>query len=262
MFDLIVTKNNHMQTMVVPDWIYDDIKNVIDIRECNFKKIGDHFKCNAKYYPIITQRRKELYWACYWYPMFKKIGIPTIDSILETTDSWKETQQKISQHLPNYPFVRFCPGSPKDVANPVFNNERDAISALKDSWRTGWLMDHDHPTHLFMRKYVNIEYECRCFYHKGKLRAVSGPSIYIDYCNREIIKSKILSFFNQWEDSIPYNSVTIDICVDDNPFVIECNSFGMDMTAGSEHFDWQQDWHTLHCSEEPVFRFKRKFSWK
>ena len=49
--------------------------------------------------------------------------------------------------------------------------------------------------------------------------------------------------------------------IESNEFIIELNSFGIDMMAGSGHFRWDEDFMILYNSENPVFRFHEKFKW-
>ena len=79
---------------------------------------------------------------------------------------------------------------------------------------------------------------------------------------KEHIKKLVLQFFKHYEKDIPYNSATIDIGIFENKvFIIELNSFGIDMMAGSGHFRWDEDFMILYNSENPVFRFHEKFKW-
>ena len=44
-------------------------------------------------------------------------------------------------------------------------------------------------------------------------------------------------------------------------FIIEINSFGKESQASSELFDWNNDYHILYNSKEPVFKFYDDYKW-
>ncbi len=258
MEDLIITKTEF--AVNIPKWIFDDIKESIDIP---IEHNREFVTCDIKFYDYIIEKRKQIYWGCYWYPKLIEYNIPTPMSILQKVDTWTSVNKILNDNIEQYKFVRFCNASPKDYSIPIFDNSVEASVALQNSNRTRWMINDKFPTCLFMRKFVEIENECRCYFHKGCLRAVAGPDNYLDECDQDIVKDSVLKFFDAHSDNISkiYNSVVIDLCVDNDPFIVECNSFGMDMLSRDGIFDWKEDWSVLYNSEIPEFRFKDYFEW-
>ena len=147
---------------------------------------------------------------------------------------------------------------------PIFNNSiciDKIVDVFSSSGRTNYMFEKDH-VHLVIRPLVVIECEVRCFWHKRKLRAVCGPEYYVNEGEQDRIKNIVSKFFGTYGKNMIYNSATIDLSVlEDSAIIIELNSFGSDMLAGGEYFNWTNDFNILHNSDEPVYRFKKEFEW-
>jgi hypothetical protein len=171
----------------------------------------------------------------------------------------------LEKNLDSDCFIRFCNASPKDITQPIFGpnlSPIEVINIFKKSNRTCYMFDGNHMTHLIIRPVVNIEYELRCFWHKHKLRAVSGPLFYVNDEMQANIKLIVNQFFIEHGSHICYNSCTIDLgLTNDIPFIIEINSFGLDMLASAELFKWEEDFTILYNSNEPIYKFKKEFEW-
>lgn len=219
---------------------------------------ADEWVCDISYEDYRKQRRMS-YFACRWYPHLVANGIPTIPSnLINTTmldlredllDNWKDRQ-----------FVRLCGGSPKDLVEvPIYNNPGKAANDLMRSQRTLNLMhnySHNGKCHLFIRDIVDIDYECRCFVHQHKLRAVSVYQ-YIEPPKRPDYEQQILEFAELYQAKLPYNSCVMELGLYDGefPFVIEFNSFGIDGFADASLFDWDREYPILYHSQKPEFRY-------
>lgn len=226
---------------IVPYHIYedslcddDDINR--DMIQCKY-----HFKYPRSCFSAIQKLREESYHACIWYP---DNTIPTADSILIKIKSNKDLKNTLKKY-PDYPFVRLCSMSPKDVSPiPLYDRWEDAYHDLTISVRTKDFIGK----HLFMRKKKIYEWEVRCFWSHGQLRAVSLPDMLFTE------QEDILDFFKQYGKSIPYHSATVDIGKTDRIELIEYNSFGPDMKATAGYFSWVEDVMILLFSPTPIFR--------
>ncbi len=254
---------------IVPLWILNDVGYFYD-------EIYDWIKCENEidatfdicHVEKFTQLRKQIYWLCNWYNGLIEFGVPVIKSEIFCIDKNLENnfESVLTKILVgnDLKFLRLCNASPKDISTCIVNCNSDIneiINIFKTSHRTSYMLDSDH-IHLVARPHVKIDYELRCFWHNNNLRAVSGPEYYVNDIDQENIKNIIKSFFQTYGEGILHNSATIDIGICDNEaFIIEFNSFGSDMLAGAEHFNWKSDFMTLFNSEEPVFKFKNEFAW-
>lgn len=234
---------------IIPMHIYED--SLCDDDEINNVIIfnNNHVKVPRSYFNKVQFLRNQSYRACIWYPEIKN-KIPTAESKLIPI----QNDKKIKKYISCYPFVRLCTMSSKDIINPpIYNNWENALIDLKNSSRTNDLLDKPfcencQGKHIFLRKIKNYDYEARCFWSRGKLRAVSLSDI--DNINNDILK-----FFEKYQQYIPYHSATIDIGITNNNIeLIEFNSFGPDMNATSGNFSWIEDVYTLLYSEKTIFR--------
>lgn len=210
-------------------------------------------------------RNNQSYYACNWYEYFVNNNIPTIKSILLEGSTLSELVEEIDSNLIKYPFVRLCNASPKDYKKScLFDSIDDVVLALENSNRTWHMLEElDHGIHILMRKFKQIDIEARCFICDGKLTAVSCNN-YLEENEQKTVQDIILDFFDIFLDRIPYDRVTIDIGISDNfndIYIIECNSFGVEMNAGAELFDWNEDYEALHNSKITIFKFKDLFAW-
>jgi len=254
---------------IVPMWILDDVGYF-------YPEIHNHITTKTKsgaHYPIayidkFIQLRKQIYWLCNWYNELIDADIPVIESITYCTkNDPKIMEQILEKNLTNEKnkFIRFCNASPKDIVNPIFNNLDkidNIVNIFQTSNRTNYMFESDHPTHLVVRPVVQIDHEVRCVWHNYKLRAVSGPTYYVDDLVQKHIEHIINNFFQTYGPDIVFNSATIDIGIyADMVFIIEINSFGSDMLARISFFDWGADFMILHNSNKPIYRFKPEFEW-
>lgn len=212
----------------------------------------------------LRAERKKAYRACRWYEELVRRNVPTAPGILLEPRDWNETLEFLRRHVSRYPFVRTCRASPKDVCSPtIFSDPSKARWALETSARTklfrgkGCCSNGSEGCHLFLRQTRTYEWECRCFWTKDRLRAVSLPEY--PTVNAEQ-RASIVEFFRRHGPDLPYHSAVIDlglICVDSQNLgfeIIEFNQFGPDMNAGAGSFSWLEDAATLSSSPETVFR--------
>jgi hypothetical protein len=242
--------------IIVPLWILDDVGYFYpDVYNHIIKEHDDYVIFNITFKDEFIQLRKQIYWLCQWHPTL--FNVPMIEASIYNINNMNNV---IEEHLTHH-FVRFCNASPKDICKPIFKKGDDVLSVFKSSPRTNYMFDlPDH--HIILRPIVKIDHEVRCFWHNFKLRAVSGPGYYIDNDNQNNIKTLINDFFKNYKDEIVYHSATFDIGIeDDKAFIIEINSFGIDMLAGSGHFKWHEDFMILYNAKEPLYRFKGEFDW-
>jgi len=262
---ITITETN----FIVPNWILNDVgyfyPEIYDFINDETEILATFDIC---YKEKFVQLRKQIYWLCNWYDELIESNIPIIKSEIFSIDTKLENNMEmiLSKILvdKDLKFIRLCNASPKDVSVCIANCETDInsiINIFKTSHRTNYMLDGDH-AHLVVRPFVKIDYELRCFWHNHKLRAVSGPEYYVNDFDQERIKNMIENFFKKYGSEIVYNSVTIDIGIcSDSVFIIEFNSFGPDMLAGAEHFNWNSDFMTIFNSNKVVYKFKNEFAW-
>lgn len=251
----------------VPLWVMDDVETLYpEVNNWIKSETDENVTFDILYLKQFEQLRKQIYWQCRWYDELIHSKVPVIKSKIYNVGNDKTVMRDIliKELEPTPKFFRFCNASPKDIVTPIFNDKSDVLKIMKvfeTSPRTNYMLD-DCCAHLVVKPVAEINYEIRCFWHKYKLRAVSGPHEFLEDDEKEHIKKLVLQFFKHYEKDIPYNSATIDIGIFENKvFIIELNSFGIDMMAGSGHFRWDEDFMILYNSENPVFRFHEKFKW-
>ena len=248
--------------VMISKWLFDDIQITQHIKKENNKTV---WLKNISL-DTINDLRKQIYWGCSWYPELIEANIPIIKSkILPTDNDYNQLSVILDNHLSDQNFLRFCNASPKDVCVPIFgkNNSIDEIiNVFSQSARTHYMFHNmNHNTHLMIRDVTKINYEVRCFWHLNQLRAVSGPLFFVGTTENRI-KDQILQFFDQYGPDLPYTSMTIDLGIsDDEVFIIEINSFGIDSQASAELFDWELDYDILYHSKTPIFKFYDRFQW-
>lgn len=205
----------------------------------------------------IQLERIRSYRACIWYPELINKNIPTAKSHLVKIYNHKQLKKEISKNIQKYPFVRTCEKSPKDCILSDYDN--NIINMLLSSQRTRNLFDNDYCLncsckHLLMRELRSFIWECRCFWSRDNLTAVSTP---YEFNFNE--KNKITQFFNLYKYDLPYHSAVIDIGLVKNSGVleiIEINTFGPDLLASSGNFSWIEDICILLFSKKTIFRSK------
>ena len=257
------TVNNNK--LYIPEWCYEDTPIDYDYKENEYyvriiNNNEDRLKIDYDKYRNI---RKTSYFACRWYPELIKKNIPTIPSILirSTIYDIRSDINDIMKKNPNYKFVRLCGASPKDVTYiPIFSNYKDAADCIYRSNRTMDIVKNFDHCHLFLRKVVDLENECRCIVHNRKLRAVS-IYFWIPENKRKEVENSIISFFNNYGEILPYNSSVLELGwnKDNKPFIIEFNSFGIDGFAGSSLFDWDLETNICYFSHKPHFRYPKEY---
>lgn len=243
---------------IVPNHIYEDslvenepLDSVVVFKDGEILYPKSHFKA-------IQEARVSSYKACIWYPNIAD-KIPTAKSLLIALNSKDHLYNSISIHLKDYPFVRTCIMSPKDIKFPsLYDDHFEAYNDLLKSDRTRNLLEYPfcedcQGKHLFLREKKTYIWEVRCFWSRDKLRAVSLPIYYDLQCTDH---SEILEFFDKYGKELPYHSATVDIGKLDNGKLelIEINTFGPDMNATSGNFNWYEDVMILLFSESVIFR--------
>lgn len=259
--------------LYVPRWCYKDTPIPFESRE------GGFYVCDAPdadgAYNSYRNKRRESYFACKWYQRLKDNGIPVIDSqlISSSIHDLREDLKEAFGDFPEYRFVRLCGASPKDVVDPcVFATAKNASDAIMRSQRTLSIM-RSHHCHLFLRRVVELENECRCIVHDRAVRAVSVYE-WVPEKERAALEKSIYSFFDSYGATLPYNSCVVEIAWEkggrdpgitegkyEAPFVVEFNSFGIDGFAGASRFDWDSEYPLLYHASKPVFRYKGEFDW-
>lgn len=168
-------------------------------------------------------------------------------------------------------FFRFSRNSPKDgmPSFPVVS-EYDVLEKVVTSARASFALEHGNDT-LYFRKFrdtIEVCNEFRVFIHKQKITAISTyVSEFTDFtmlpddqlCQ---IADKMHEYWQNLEflDVLP-DSYTMDLHVPDDVlthdsiYLIEFNSFGYHMAAGSCLFDWIDDYDSIYSDgEKIVFR--------
>jgi hypothetical protein len=200
--------------------------------------------------------------GCEWYPKLLKNNIPTINTKIVEIKSWDEFDMTNKSNAELFPcFMRFCNASPKDCCNGIFEKpSKKIIECFKSSSRTWFMLENEetHPCHIMYRDVIYIDYEFRCFWYKGFLTAVSGPSIYVDEDIQQSIIDSVTDFFDLHGANIPFDTVVFDMCYNDGfPFVIECNNFeasGLELFHPDEkHLIYNDD------PDECVYKFKKLY---
>jgi hypothetical protein len=208
---------------------------------------------------LVRAVRKRAYRACNWYEELIRRGVPTSPGVLLKPEDWSDARRLLREMLPSHPFVRTCRASAKDVrSHCMFSDEKSAIEALRRSKRTKLFEGKpcqpcsDVGCHLFLRRARDYEWECRCFWTRDKLRAVSLPD---DFVSSEA-RNSIVEFFRRFGPDLPYHSAVVDLGLvrDGEIEIVEINQFGPDMNAGSGRFSWTEDAAVLCSSPDPVFR--------
>lgn len=242
------------ERLFIPNWMLEDApidnKFIISRKEgCTITTIG---------YQEYKDLHRSAYFACRWYPKLIDSKVPVISSELKLT-TFLDLRGSLSQMLTEKKFVRLCNASPKDIIDvPIFSDPNEAVNAIQNSQRC----KYTHPDgniHLFVRDVVDIRIEARCFIHQHKLRAISVYQ-FIPLEDRKEYEESILDFFELYIDKLIYNSCVVEIGLDDFPFVIEFNDFGIDGYAGASLFDWDTDASILYASMIPEFRYPNEYS--
>lgn len=235
----------------VPMHIYEDTLIDTDLEELG--TMTDKFVIyDICMFEDIRICRLNGYRACLWYEHCDKI--PTAKSILYKPKNKEDTTNFIRENIEKYPFIRTCHMSPKDInTKPLFYDVNDAIETLSVSARTCNIFSDDNSIckHIFMREKRDFKWECRCFWYRRKLRAVSMDT---ELTTND--KGNISSFFDDYGANIIYNTAIVDLGMtnEGNLELIEFNTFGPDMNATSGHFDWVEDYYDILNADVPIYR--------
>lgn len=170
----------------------------------------------------------------YYFPVIPSVQHPF-------SGEWSEDVIKfITTHIDEYPIIKCCGLSPKDVRNPpLFFRLDDFLSATKQSER----LRGPH-CHVVMKKYRPIIGEYRCIYIPDRLRAVIGRNITAE------VKQGVSNFFTKYKYDLPRMSICLELVF--SPFgweVMEINAFGPDLICDPEPLQFSQDWHFLYGEE-------------
>ena len=159
-------------------------------------------------------------------------------------------------------FVRLNDCSPKDSNMGPFYNIDEIIYALGTSERINMALEDAKSEVLYISPWneswvMNYNYEYRVFVCKRKISAISQYHWYkiIDHTNLVQHIELIIEFVTNLIPKIDWvNSYTMDVIVVDNDGVelIELNSFGYLLAAGSCCFHWINDYDILYGVERPT----------
>ena len=250
--------------LYIPDWCHEDTPIDYDYKDGNhYVRLINNPERIKMDYTTYKNIRRSTYFACRWYPELIKNSIPTIPSIIIRSNLYdiREDLKDALEQYPDYKFVRLCGSSPKDVIDiPIFNNYKEASDAIYRSNRTmNIAKNYDH-CHLFLRKVIELDNECRCIVHNKELRAVSMYH-WIPDKERIEIENNIKHFFEKYKSKLPYNSTVLELGWGKNkePFIVEFNSFGIDGFADSSLFNWDNETNFLYFSKTPVFRYPNEY---
>jgi hypothetical protein len=162
-------------------------------------------------------------------------------------------------------FFRFARNSPKDglPSFPVLS-EYDVLKKIVTSSRAKNALQQNNYT-LYFKKFddlMSIEHEFRVFIYNKRITAISSYSVdftIYNLLNENELKILVGKIFLFWKsltflDILPL-SYTMDIYIDQNNDcirLIEFNSFGYYMAAGSCLFDWIDDYSILYSNGDQI----------
>lgn len=174
-------------------------------------------------------------------------------------------------------FVKLNSVSPKDLSKSGKQHKYKSINLmlkrLVDSDRTCHFLKYDKEAKLILRPWYDLpeKWEFRCFIYKKKLRAISQYQCYTYYPDfqneiiQNIIKSRIINFYESTKRYIPFSDCVMDVIIWDNApipsfldqkvYIIEFNEFGGETACGSGLYNWVIDYDQLYNSEHTVIRF-------
>ena len=123
--------------LLVPRHIYDDALADTPLEDLWIGFHKTHVVYDEKYFKDIQQARSYAYRACKWFPSLPP-ELPTAKSILYQPKDEEDALRFLEDHIEQYPFVRTCHMSPKDILKiPLFDNAKEAMDCLLKSERTG-----------------------------------------------------------------------------------------------------------------------------
>lgn len=169
----------------------------------------------------------------------------------------------VPQFQPNQNILKLLVRNGEECINILHKSGR-----VRESIRSFARINKYVDSYIFLREYVKIipENEYRCFIYKDKLRAISRY-MEVDSDQFEVdknsIRTRIVDFYRQVKKYIPWSECTMDIVITDTNdntwnnlgiYIIEFNSFGADMSAGSCLYNWHIDHKVLYESKEVDIR--------
>ncbi|CAH6420675.1 Cell division cycle 123 protein [uncultured virus] len=190
--------------------------------------------------------------------------------------------KSVETALPPPYFLRLNSVSPKDASTEPVSTGAQIASILRSSSRTrGTLAEAQFPAKVVLREYVRDmprHMEFRCFVRGDRLRAISQydwcsyyPELSEDERLQEDLTERIRRFHEYLlnEDGrFPYEDCVMDVVVLEDRreasvggfgvFVVEFNTFGGEMIAGSALFNWSRDRTILYESEKATMRVAQK----
>ena len=168
-------------------------------------------------------------------------------------------------------FFRFTRNSPKD-GTPFYPvvSEQDVLEKISTSARASLALGHGNRT-LYFKKYkdeLNPDREMRIFVHNRNMTAISTYSTYntdLALLPEEKLQELAAGIYSFWSclplPGLLPPSYTMDIYTSEDLStfqIIEFNSFGYWMAAGSCMFDWLDDYKVLYGDGSTVvFRLAR-----
>jgi hypothetical protein len=149
------------------------------------------------------------------------------------------------------------------------NTAQNVVDLLRRSDRTNNSLRDNIVKGIMLRKYdesINPEREFRLFVCGYNLRAISQYKCYefIELYSDPDIRNKIYKLIIDWWPTIckllVHSQCTIDIVFmpDWSIKIIELNSFGPELLAGSCLYNWLNDYDILYNSSKPDIRFVEK----
>lgn len=163
-------------------------------------------------------------------------------------------------------FFRFSSSSPKDGLPdfPVLSGV-DVAKKIVTSMRASFALIESGNTTLYFRSFredYDMMNELRVFIYKKKITAISsyysGCSTFSKWSEEQLttLAAEITDFWSKMTflDKLP-PSYTMDLHIGDCIELLEFNSFGYWLAAGSSLFDWVEDYATLYGNgDNVVFR--------
>lgn len=168
-------------------------------------------------------------------------------------------------------FVKLYSVSPKTKSTSSIDltasTAQQVLDLLRLSDRTANSLQCNIVKGIMLRRYdplIDSDREFRLFVKGYNLRAISQYNCYEELYTDLDIRTKIYDLIINWWPTISkllvHNKCTIDIVFmpDWSIKIIELNSFGPGLLAGSSLYNWLNDYDILHKSSKPDIRFVEK----
>jgi hypothetical protein len=238
--EIVKRRDNTGVFYEIPDHIYDDCPDL------------DRDKVYRNFASIVRMRIAACTECC-----FNDSELPFVPFIsFLATDDKKELLAMLSDHIAEYPFVKLCSMSPKDVSPTcVFDSAEDALNALTTSSRT---RDWAH-SHIIMKRRREFDAEFRCFIYKDILRLI----VVSEWdCVQLPDTAKVADFISRWRHCLPHC-----VCVEVGQSseygleIIELNAFGPDLICDQTPFRWDENLMDFYGeTTEPAVAFSASSS--